>query len=236
MTLSSETPHSNAELRQSPAPSAGEDPQLRISEIYASVQGESTHAGRPCVFVRLTGCPLRCQWCDTSYAFSGGERQLLSEVVATSLQFGLDTVEVTGGEPLAQPAAIPLLKALCDHFPRVLLETSGALSTAEVDPRVHIILDIKAPGSGESHRNDESNWRRLRSHDEVKFVLADRSDYEWAREIFKAQAFAVPVHFSPVHGKLDPQPLVDWIVEDRLTARLQLQQHKYIWDPTTKGV
>ena len=215
----------------------------RVSEIYSSVQGESTYAGRPCIFVRFTGCPLRCVWCDTTYAFSGGDRLPLSEIVEQALAFGIDMVELTGGEPLAQPAALPLLTLLCDSFEqrfgtesRVLLETSGAFPIDEIDPRVRIILDVKAPGSGEVDRNHRDNWSRLRPHDEVKFVIADRTDYEWSRSVVHEQEFPTVIHFSPVHGELDPKQLVEWILEDRLPVRLQLQQHKYIWHPDEKGV
>lgn len=211
---------------------------LRISEIYPSIQGESTHAGRPCVFVRLTGCPLRCVWCDTSYAFSGGSTMDLDEVMEQATGHGLDTVEVTGGEPLAQKGCAELLTRLCDEFATVLLETSGSFPIGALDPRVHVILDLKAPGSGESERNDWDNIPALQANDEIKVVLADRADYEWARERVSDGRIPthVPVHFSPVHGQLQPETLAAWIVEDRLPTRLQLQQHKYIWDPNAKGV
>ncbi|MEM7164320.1 MAG: radical SAM protein [Planctomycetota bacterium] len=211
---------------------------LRISEIYPSIQGESTHAGRPCVFVRLTGCPLRCVWCDTTYAFSGGETLSIDEIVSRSQTHGLDTVEVTGGEPLAQKGTAELLARLAESFATVLLETSGAFSIRELDPRVHVILDLKAPGSGELERNDWDNIGALQENDEVKIVLADRSDYEWARQLVTdgRLPLQLPIHFSPVHGALTPDTLASWLVEDRLPVRLQLQQHKYIWDPNAKGV
>ena len=219
---------------------------VRVSEIYPSIQGESTHAGRPCVFVRLTGCPLRCTWCDTTYAFVGGEHREIPAVVAEALSFGIGLVEVTGGEPLAQRSALPLLTSLCDAFDEVLLETSGSEPIEEVDPRVRRIIDLKAPGSGEVERNREENLDHLRPGDELKVVLADRADYEWAREriadpriaphLSSREGWGLPLHFSPVHGVLDPRELAEWIVEDRLPARLQLQQHKYVWDPEARGV
>ncbi|MGE3966173.1 MAG: radical SAM protein [Planctomycetota bacterium] len=210
---------------------------VRITEVYASVQGESSYAGQPCVFVRLTGCPLRCRWCDTSYAFSGGETVPITEVVERAAGFGLELVEVTGGEPLAQRGASELLAQLADRFPRVLLETSGALPIDGLDPRIVIILDLKAPGSGESHRNHWPNLGKLKPIDELKIVIADRADYEWSRQVLADRPLPkVPIHFSPVHGVLDPKVLVEWILADRLPVRLQLQQHKYIWDPQTKGV
>ena len=228
------------------SPSPPDDPTVRVSEIYPSIQGESTHAGRPCVFVRLTGCPLRCSWCDTAYAFTGGEHRTVSAIVAEARNFGIDLVEVTGGEPLAQRTALPLLAALCDAFDEVLLETSGSEPIEEVDPRVRRIIDLKAPGSGEEARNRDANLDDLRPGDELKIVLADRADYEWARarlddpriaaRLAPAAGPALPVHLSPVHGVLDPRTLAEWIVEDRLVARLQLQQHKYVWDPEARGV
>lgn len=209
---------------------------LRVHEIYASVQGESTHAGRPCVFIRLTGCPLRCTWCDTTYAFKGGERRSIAEIVTEAQSFGVPLVELTGGEPLAQKLAIPLLKQLCDAFEEVLLETAGSEPIEAVDPRVKRIVDLKAPGSGELEKNRWENLADLRDGDELKIVIADRTDYEWACAVLDEHRPKVPVHFSPVHGQLDPAQLVDWILEDRIPARLQLQQHKYIWDPEARGV
>lgn len=213
--------------------------RLRVTEIYPSIQGESTHAGRPCVFVRLTGCPLRCVWCDTTYAFSGGDPREIDAVVEEATSFGLDTVEVTGGEPLAQRGAQELLAALAERFRRVLLETSGSFSIAGLDPRVHVILDLKAPGSGESARNLWENLEHLvPERDEVKIVLADRADYEWARAVVRERPIpaGTPVHFSPAHGVLDPGRIAAWLIEDRLAVRLHLQQHKYIWGAEARGV
>ncbi len=212
---------------------------LRVTEIYASIQGESTHAGRPCVFVRLTGCPLRCVWCDTAYAFTGGTERDVASIVEEACSFGLEAVEVTGGEPLAQRAAPELLARLAERFPVVLLETSGSLPIAHLDEHVHVILDLKAPASGESRRNLWENLPRLRAgRDEVKIVLQDRADYEWAQGVIRDRPIppGVPVHFSPVHGVLEPNRLAAWMVADRSRARLHLQQHKYIWGAEARGV
>jgi 7-carboxy-7-deazaguanine synthase len=204
---------------------------LRVSEIFASLQGESTTVGVPTVFVRLTGCPLRCHWCDTTYAFRGGERLTIDEIVARVAALGLSEVCVTGGEPLAQPACRELLTALLDAGYRVSLETSGALSIAGLDPRVRCVMDLKAPGSGEVDKNLWDNLDHLRAHDEVKFVLADRADYEWAKDILERHALArrATVLFSPVAESLPPSTLAEWIVADRLPVRFQLQLHKILW-------
>ncbi|MFO0775049.1 MAG: 7-carboxy-7-deazaguanine synthase QueE [Nitrospiraceae bacterium] len=211
---------------------------MRVTEIFHSIQGESTFAGRPCVFVRLTGCPLRCTWCDTTYSFYGGEERTLDEVLQAVAAFGCPLVEVTGGEPLAQPEALPLLRALCDAGYTVLLETSGAIDTSAVDPRVRIILDVKCPGSGMSERMHWPSVDRLRAEDEAKFVIQDRADYEWAKAVVQARGLAArcPVHFSPVHGTQDFRELAEWILADRLGVRFQVQLHKLIWSPDMRGV
>ena len=211
---------------------------MRVTEIFHSIQGESTFAGRPCVFVRLTGCPLRCTWCDTEYAFYGGSDVSLEAIVDRVRSYSCPLVEVTGGEPLAQSECLPLLARLCDEGLTVLLETSGALETAGVDPRAHIILDVKCPGSGMSDRMHWPNVERLRPHDEAKFVINDRADYEWAKE--RVERFQIdrrcPVLFSPVFGTLEPRQLAEWVLADRLPVRYQLQLHKLIWSPDMRGV
>lgn len=204
---------------------------LRVSEIFHSLQGETSRVGLPTVFIRLTGCPLRCTWCDTEYAFSGGDSLELADVMQRVSSFGCRTVCVTGGEPLAQKGAADLLAALCDAGYSVSLETSGALDIGGVDARVSRIVDLKAPGSGEEAKNRWENLDLLTSHDEVKFVLASREDYDWAvaacrqRRLFER----CPVLFAPVHGRLDPALLARWLLEDRLPARFQLQLHKLLW-------
>jgi 7-carboxy-7-deazaguanine synthase len=208
------------------------EPQLRITEIFHSLQGETSTSGLPTVFVRLTGCPLRCHYCDTQYAFHGGERKALTQVLDEVAAFASRYVTVTGGEPLAQPECLALLHALCAHGYRVSLETSGALSVAEVDPRVHIILDLKTPGSGEAARNLWSNVALLRPKDEIKFVICDRTDYQWARlkiDEYNLAAIGAELLFSPSQGQLEARTLADWILADRLPVRLQVQLHKYLW-------
>jgi len=204
---------------------------LRVSEIFASLQGESTTVGVPTVFVRLTGCPLRCRWCDTTYAFRGGERLTIDEILARVSDLGLPEVCVTGGEPLAQAACRDLLTALADAGHRVSLETRWALSIAGLDPRVRCVMDLKAPGSGEADKNLWDNLDHLRPHDEVKFVLAGRADYDWAKDVLERHGLArrATVLFSPVTGELAPSTLADWIVADRLPVRFQLQLHKILW-------
>jgi 7-carboxy-7-deazaguanine synthase len=212
---------------------------LTINEIFYSIQGESTYAGRPCVFVRLTGCDLRCSWCDTPYAFTEGRKQSVEQVLAEVDRAECPLVEVTGGEPLLQDDVYPLMQSLLDRGKTVLLETGGHRSTARVPGPVVTILDVKCPGSGEAPRNDWSNLERLRPHDEVKFVVQDRADYEYARDViarFRLAALAAAVHLSPVHGVLNPRELSSWALHDRLPARVQLQLHKYIWEPGTRGV
>ena len=206
--------------------------RLRITEIFASLQGESTRVGLPTVFVRLTGCPLRCSWCDTAYAFSGGETRTLDDILAEVAGHGLRHVCVTGGEPLAQKGCLALLAALCDAGHDVSLETSGALDIAGVDPRVSRIVDLKAPGSGELARNRWENLALLNARDELKFVLADATDYDWARRQIAEHGLAerCTVLLSPVAGALDPADLAGWIVRDRLPVRFQLQLHKILWN------
>jgi 7-carboxy-7-deazaguanine synthase len=217
--------------RVSRAPAAAVVPRLRINEIFHSLQGETSRAGLRTVFVRLTGCPLRCGWCDTAYAFHDGEMRGLDEIVAEVAKHVTPYVCVTGGEPLAQKACLDLLRKLCDIGYDVSLETSGALDIEPVDTRVSRIVDFKAPGSGEVERNLWSNVAHLSQHDEVKFVLADRADYEWASGVIDAQMLAArcPVLMSPVHGALEPCVLAEWILADRLPVRMQLQLHKQLW-------
>lgn len=211
---------------------------MRISEIFHSIQGESSYAGQPCVFVRLTGCPLRCTWCDTDYAFYGGQDCSIDEILAKVQTYGCRLVEVTGGEPLAQPESLPLIARLCDAGYTVLLETSGAIDIAPVDPRAHIILDVKCPGSGMTERMHWPNLAALTAKDEAKFVLTDRADYEWAKEMLAHHHLAdrCSVLFSPVFGSLDLRQLAEWILADRLPVRFQVQLHKYIWAPDMRGV
>jgi 7-carboxy-7-deazaguanine synthase len=212
---------------------------LTINEIFYSIQGESTYAGRPCVFVRLTACDLRCSWCDTEYAFYEGTKRSLDEVMAEVDRFDCPLVEVTGGEPLLQEEVYPLMTALVDRGRTVLLETGGHRSTARVPSPVVTILDVKCPGSGQAQRNDWSNLERLRPQDEVKFVIKDRADYEYARDVIGRYGLggrAGAVHLSPVHGVLDARPLSEWVLADKLPARVQLQIHKFIWEPGTRGV
>lgn len=212
---------------------------LTINEIFHSIQGESTHAGRPCVFVRLTACDLRCAWCDTPYAFHEGHKVSVEEVLAQVSAYGCEYVEVTGGEPLLQPDVYPLMQQLVERGHTVLLETGGHRSIAAVPREVIRIVDVKCPGSGESGSTDWENLDRLRPADEVKFVILDRTDYEFAREIVKTRdlvARTAAVLFSPVHHVLDANVLAAWILEDRLAVRLQLQVHKFIWGADVRGV
>jgi 7-carboxy-7-deazaguanine synthase len=212
---------------------------LTINEIYESIQGESTWMGRPCVFVRLTFCDLRCNYCDTEYAFYKGRKKTLREIVNTILAFCCPLVEVTGGEPLLQKNVLPLMSMLCDADFTVLLETSGAHDICEVDSRVHRIMDLKTPGSGEVDKNLWSNIDHLTLRDEVKFVMGSREDYEWSRD--KVRHYNLParcnaVLFSPIFGRIDPREIVEWILADKLDVRFQLQMHKFIWSPTQQGV
>jgi len=206
---------------------------LRITEVFVSLQGETSRGGLPTVFVRLTGCPLRCQYCDTAYAFAGGELRDIDSLVTQVLEYGVRHVTVTGGEPLAQPDVFPLMKKLCDQGLQVSLETSGALDVTTVDPRVVRVVDLKTPGSGEVNRNLYSNLAALGERDEIKFVICDRSDYEWARlkcaeyDLFEGQT---AVLLSPSAPELEPRLLADWIVQDRLPVRFQIQLHKLLWN------
>lgn len=209
----------------------GRDRRLRITEVFLSIQGESTRAGLPTVFVRLTGCPLRCTYCDTAYAFHGGTARELDELVQQVLDFQFRAVCVTGGEPLAQRACLPLLTRLCDAGCSVSLETSGAIDASAVDARVSRIIDVKTPGSGEVERNLWSNLQSLRAHDEIKFVICDRVDYEWARQVVRERLAEVPctILFSPSHEQVRPGDLAEWLLADRLPVRFQFQLHKALW-------
>jgi len=213
---------------------------LRVTEIFRSIQGESTHAGRPCTFVRLTGCPMRCVWCDSEYTFTGGEHFSIESILDRVGAFGCKLVEVTGGEPLAQKEAFTLIKRLCDSGYEVLIETGGYISTAGLDPRAKVILDIKCPASGEEPRNDWSNLERLRAgNDEVKFVIADENDWIYAKSViekYDLESRAHAVLISPAWGLVDLQQLANWVASSGLKVRMQLQLHKYIWGPEVKGV
>ena len=212
---------------------------LTVNEIFHSVQGESTFAGRPCVFVRLTACDLRCSWCDTPYAFYEGSKRSLDDVIGEVDRYGCSLVEVTGGEPLLQEDVYTLMQRLLESGKTVLLETGGHRSTERVPDNVVTILDVKCPGSGEVAKNDWKNLERLRPHDEVKFVVKDRADYEFARDVIARHELAgraAAIHLSPVHGVLDPKTLSEWVLADKLPVRVQLQLHKYIWSPDTRGV
>ncbi len=223
---------------------AGPEPFLRITEIFHSVQGESTWAGAPCTFVRVTGCPLRCVWCDTAYAFQGGERMTLQAIEDRVKAIGAPLVEVTGGEPLAQSNAFVLVERLLDSGFTVLVETSGAFDVAPLDPRAHKIMDLKCPGSGESHRNLWSNLDHLGAGDEVKFVVKDRADYEWTRDTVRSRGLDRRVRegtlrallVSPVWGEVGLEDLADWVLQDGLPVRFQVQLHKLIWGPERTGV
>ncbi len=213
-------------------------PILTVNETFFSIQGEGTRAGLPCVFIRLTGCPLRCAWCDTAYAFQEGSRRTVEDVVRDAEGHPCRRVLVTGGEPLAQPAAFALVARLLDHGFEVLVETSGHVTLDALDRRAVTIMDVKAPGSGETHRMEWRNLELLGARDEVKFVLADRADYEWSRDLVRARGLCgrCAVLFSPVHGVLDAGALGRWILEDGLDVRLQVQLHKYLWPGVPRGV
>ena len=212
---------------------------LTINEIYHSIQGESTWAGQPCVFVRLTFCDLRCNYCDTEYAFYEGKKQTLTEIAGAVGAFHCPLVEITGGEPLLQKTVLPLMSLLADAGHTVLLETSGAHDISAVDSRVHRIMDLKTPGSGQDERNLWSNVEHLTYRDEVKFVMGSREDYDWSCDMVRRYDLANRCHavlFSPIFGRIDPRQIVEWILADRLKVRFQLQMHKFIWTPTQRGV
>ena len=213
---------------------------LRVTEIFRSIQGESTHAGRPCTFVRLTGCPMRCTWCDSEYTFTGGEHLSIEEVVKQVSDFGCRLVEVTGGEPLAQREAFDLIRRLGDDGYEVLVETGGYVSIEGLDQRASVILDVKCPASGEAERNHWPNLGRLRPDlDEVKFVIADRADWDFARKVvskYDLENLARSILISPAWEQIDLQELANWIAESGLKVRMQLQMHKYIWGPDARGV
>lgn len=212
---------------------------LTVNEIFYSIQGESTHAGRPCVFVRLTACDLRCSWCDSPYAFHDGGKMSIDEIVAEVTRHGCDLVEMTGGEPLLQKELYPLMDRLHGAGLQVLIETGGHRSIEHVPAFATVIMDVKCPGSGEAARHDAGNFARLRPHDEVKFVIRDRADYEYARDVLGREQLGgrvAGVLFSPVHGALAPKMLSEWVLSDRLKVRVQLQAHKYIWGADVRGV
>ncbi len=211
---------------------------VKINEVFYSIQGESTWAGQPCIFLRLSGCNLRCAWCDTTYAFYDGEEMTVEMDFDRVKSYPCRLVELTGGEPLLQEEVYPLMDRLLEKGYEVLIETSGSLDIRRLDPRVHIIMDIKCPGSGMSQWMRWENIQALTSRDEIKFVIRDRKDYEWAVQIVRRYNLAgrCPLLFSPVFGELEPHQLAQWILQDGLQARLQLQLHKYIWDPQMRGV
>ena len=212
---------------------------LTVNEIFYSIQGESSFTGRPCVFVRLTACDLRCRWCDTPYAFTEGEPASLDDVITRVESYGCPLVEITGGEPLLQSDVYPLMRRLIDAGKTVLLETGGHLDISRVPDAVVKVVDVKCPGSGEAGRNDWANLERLANHDEVKFVIQDRTDYEFARDVvnrYRLERRCAGALFSPVHGILDPAELSAWVLRDRLPARVQVQLHKYLWGADARGV
>ena len=212
---------------------------LTVNEIFHSIQGESTHAGRPCVFVRLTACDLRCSWCDTPYAFHEGQKMSVDEVLGRVRAYDCDVVEITGGEPLLQREVYPLMERLLERGHGVLLETGGHVPLDDVPEPVVAVVDVKCPGSGEAAKMHWPNLEQLSPHDEVKFVIADRDDFDYAADVvrrFRLAEHAAAVLFSPVHGELDPATLTKWILDARLPVRLQIQAHKYIWSPEARGV
>lgn len=211
---------------------------MLVTEIFHSIQGESSYAGLPCVFVRLTGCPLRCTWCDTAYSFYGGAQMTVEQVLERVRQYSCGLVELTGGEPLHQPEALTLVHALCAEGYDVLIETSGAVDVAGADSRARLIMDVKCPGSGMTDHMNWANLERLRPQDQVKFVINDRTDYDWAVSIVQRHQLAsrCTVLFGPVFGTLEPRQLAEWILADRLPVRFQVQLHKYVWHPGMRGV
>ncbi len=211
---------------------------LNINEVFFSIQGESTHAGRTCVFVRLTGCNLRCKWCDTAYAFTEGSRHSFQSLLEEIQSFNCNLIEITGGEPLLQKEVLPFMKVLCDDGYEVLLETGGHMDIGPVDARVQRIMDIKCPSSGESDKNRFANLDLLTKRDQVKFVICSREDYDWAKQIIEKYRISekCPLLLSPVTGSIENQQLAEWILNDNLNVRFQLQLHKYIWPPDTRGV
>ena len=219
-------------------PTTAAETSLVINEIYLSIQGESSYSGLPCVFVRTTGCPLRCRWCDTEYAFHQGTSMSVPDIVSRVLRYDVELVEITGGEPLVQPGIHDLMTQLLERNKRVLLETSGAFDIAKVDSRVHVIMDIKCPDSGEAGRTCWTNLEVLKPTDEVKFVISGRRDYEFARKIIREQLLAqkCQVLLSSVIGRVEQQRIAQWVLADRLPVRFQLQLHKYIWPADTRGV
>ena len=211
---------------------------IKINEIYLSVQGESTHTGLPCIFIRLTGCNLRCSWCDTAYAFHEGKNMSIDEILQKVESFGIHLIEITGGEPLMQDNVYTLMRKLIKKGYKVMLETGGSISLERVPKEVIKIMDLKCPGSGEQEKNNLDNLKLLVPHDEVKFVILDKKDYEWSRDIIKRYKINETAHIliSPVFDKLELKEIVKWILEDRLPVRLQTQLHKIIWDKNTIGV
>lgn len=212
---------------------------LTVNEIFHSIQGESTYAGRPCVFVRLTACDLRCVWCDSPYSFHEGRKMSIDEVVQAVRAYGCPLVEMTGGEPLLQKDVYPLMERLHAEGCQVLIETGGHRSLEHVPSWATVVMDVKCPGSGEAAKHDAANFARLRPHDEVKFVIADRVDYEYAREVVAREGLAgkvAAILMSPVHGSMSAQQLSEWVLGDRLPVRVQLQLHKFIWGADVRGV
>ena len=213
--------------------------KIRLTEIYQSIQGESSFVGKRCIFVRLTGCNLRCSYCDTEYSFYGGKNHSIGDILNIINDFNCNLVEITGGEPLLQKGVFSLMTSLCDKGKTVLIETSGNRDISMIDPRVHVIMDLKTPSSGESHNNRYENIKHLKTKDEVKFVIGSEEDYVWSRDKLiseKLNELCGNVIFSPVFAQLEYSEIVDWIVRDGLDVTFQLQLHKFIWDPTEKGV